>query len=126
MTTLLASIAQHVPSDLYPTILDYADDSLDKFVELWDEDLKHDVSCGEHCTCENRAPEPWKSKYAAWVLYRNRHMSYCRGLEHWLCAASAYKAVKHKRRPLCRHQGNNLWFCESGCEVCGRAQFIEK
>lgn len=117
------TVRAHIPSALWPLILEYADDCLDRFEELWDEDLKHDVTCGGRCTCEDRNPGVWRVKYSAWRTYRDRYLPSCRGPTHWLCAAGAYEALKHKIPILCRIEDNHRGRCVVDCKVCGRAQF---
>jgi hypothetical protein len=117
---LLDALRKHVPSALYPLLLEYADDSLDRFIEardtfLWFDDVWEETWSG-HETMIDTCTHNRKLQETCWNLYRTRFHKTCHG--GYLCMALIYQEVVHKRPPACHCTDPVLAECPIPCKVC--------
>jgi hypothetical protein len=135
---LLEAVRTHTPSALHPMILEYADDSLDKFIDARDMQLR--LVHLNNWLYQNPSPLPFQAHRGVdkifdylqnvqnghWQEYCRKHRKTCALWDE--CGRMTYKAVKHKMPLVCVCAGLlPMWMCRVRmCTVCGPAQFIQR
>lgn len=115
MTTLLAAIRAHVPTDLHPLILEYADDSLEVFLRARIALLRHFKGYdGRRAWEYNRQLE--SDQEVCWTLYYTKFRPLCTG--YYVCLQLVYQSVKHKQPIACLCTDPLMASCVPWCGAC--------
>lgn len=126
----LDAIRTHIPTDLHPLILDYADDCLDLFIQAEETMFSIQHSIYRH------QPSPrilWNAHVTSWTcfdLYQRKYvrcsMAYESGWIPMSCRERLHRAIKHGEPRCCRcsSPSPNV-YCPETCAVCW-PQLIQK